>query len=246
VWRDRIGPGDPSDETGALLVLYVVTGVADVSTMINTDSRPVDITGSDGYVEGYPARHVSRASVVWSPAPNTVLSLLAYRLTISEQDLLRAARSVRPDPGGFTVPIRLGTLPSGWASDKFSVSGAAPDTWRAAIDVRRRTGSPRKGAGAEADLSVAVGTVTEAPPGGDSLTVSGHPARHVVPAPLMVAGGLPGVEKPAANQPTYLVVDLGNGRLLTLIEHGGLTRDDLRAIAEDVEITPGDLNWIGG
>jgi hypothetical protein len=70
--------------------------------------------------------------------------------------------------------------------------------------------------------------------GGETLTVGGHPARHPVRT-----------DEPGKSL-IYLVVDLGKGRLMTLIgEGGGISLNDLTKIAEQVEITPARLDWLG-
>jgi hypothetical protein len=120
---------------------------------------------------------------------HTVLMLTASHLDIFQPDLLRMARSVRPDPGTVAAPVRLGWLPAGWRTTNVTISGPSAAAWR--------------------------GEVAAANPAGRSLR--------------------------------YLVVDLGGGRLLTLTgDGGGISLEDLTRIAEQVDITPTGLDWLGG
>src|SRR4051812_5671476 len=132
---------------------------------------------------------------------------------MSRDDLLRVARSVRPEAGEATVPVKLSWLPDSWQTSGSTVSGASASGWRAWLNAAApvTAAAKAKGDGAghtQQELSLVVDSVTDAPDGGDALTVAGHPARHPVRA------------DEAGKSLTYLVVDLGEGRLMTLIGSG--------------------------
>ncbi|AGZ43041.1 hypothetical protein [Actinoplanes friuliensis] len=223
VWKKDVGPGDPWG--GAELIFSIRTDVPDPAAVMNRDGRAVDIGGVRGYYGGLDD---PKSSVSWSPGPHTWLMISAHQLAISEPDLLRMARSVKPVPGTLAAPLTLPRLPDGWAATGFSVSGARPATWRSEVFA-----GPEATGGEAGSLSVAVGTTTDAPKGGKKLTVAGHPARHPVRTDL------------AGQSLTYLVVDLGHGRLMTLIGEGSITLDNLVTVAEAAQISPTGLDWLG-
>lgn len=244
--------------------------------------KPVDVNGVRGYYHGADGK----SYVTWPAEAGIQLSISQHGLALSERDLLRVARSVRPDPAQLSSPLRFGSLPNGLAMSMLEVFGDSPTSWLARVSGEQMLGTPAgelaipvkpgaagvgEGAGARAKpagpptttataavppapggakatqlppgkskensqvrhLSVAVGTSTTAPDGGDSLVVSGHPAR-------FVTRGV--AEKLTLN---YLVVDLGEGRLLTLLGEQ-VSRDDLVSTAEQVDVDPNpDLSWLG-
>ncbi|GIE88956.1 hypothetical protein [Actinoplanes regularis] len=244
VWKKQVGPGDPWN--GAGITLYVRTEVPDPAQAMDTSGQRVDINGVRGY---YSAGGDAKSYVDWSPNGHTVLMLAAGHFDISKADLLRMARSVRPDPTVATIPVNLRWLPEGWTTTAATISGQGPTTWRAEVSAVRRevpTGAatpgkdkrgvpPVEGGTVETgSLSVVVGAVTDAPAGGKQLTVGGHPARQPVRTDA------PGRDL------IYLVVDLGQGRLMTLVGEGaGLTVDDLVKVAEQAEVNPPGKGWIG-
>jgi hypothetical protein len=241
VWKKQVGRGDPWG--GTELTLYVRTAVADPGTAMDTSGQKVDINGVRGYYT--PAHDEKNSSVNWSLDAHTVLMLTADHLDIAQPDLLRMARSVRPDPGLVTVPVRLRWLPAGWRTTNVTVSGPSAATWRGEVAAAKPAPEPttsadrrkRKDAATNpvGSLTVEVGDTTAAPDGGTTGTVGGRPARYPVRTDV------PGQSL------RYLVVDLGGGRMLTLIgDGGGITVDDLTRIAEQVDITPTGLDWLGG
>ncbi|GAA4957844.1 hypothetical protein [Actinoplanes utahensis] len=238
VWKT--GVPDAADPTkGGGLSLSVSTGVEDPANIQDTSGERVDINGAPGFLSG--ARD-GKSSVSWSPGEGTVLSIDASRVRISESDLLKMARSVRPDTGVATNPVRLTWLPDGWVSQAALVGGRSAAGWHSEI----LAGTPMTGVssdvqGKEAkegkvstggDVNITVGTTSLAPAGGTILTVNGWRARNPVRTDL------PGQSL------TYLVVELGGGRLMTLVSQG-TTLDGLKRIAEGAEIEPSGLEWIG-
>ncbi|MBO3737582.1 hypothetical protein [Actinoplanes flavus] len=238
VWKQNVGTGDPW--TGAELSLSVFSEMTGAD--IDRSGQRVDVNGVPGYYS--PSHNDRKSSVVWHPAQNTVLLLSAGKLDISKNDLLRMARSVRPDTGVTGAPARLNWLPDGWITTSATVSGPSPSQWRAEFSAvknqlvtdteKQRKESKDGHLQATGQLSVVVGLTTDAPSGGTELTVGGRPAR------------IPVRTDEAGKDLLYLVVDLGGNRLLTLVGSGaGLTTGDLRRIAEQVEIDPAGLDWLG-
>ena len=237
VWKKQVGPGDPWG--GPELTLYVRTAVTDLGTAIDTSGQTVDINGNRGYYSAAPGDR--KSSVAWSLSAHTLLMLTASHLVIPQQDLLRMARTVKPDPGPVAVPVHLRWLPAGWATTGVTVSGASAATWRGEVvagttapepttDAQLKTGQGNTSSGS---LSVVVGGTTDAPAGGATLSVGGHPARHPVRTDQ------------AGKTLTYLVVDLGQGRLMTLVGDGAISLNELAKVAEQAQITPTGLDWLG-
>ncbi|MEU4428459.1 hypothetical protein AB0F81_48240, partial [Actinoplanes sp. NPDC024001] len=236
VWTKSLKQGDPWG--GPELSLYVRTEVPDPAKAMDTSGQKVDVNGAVGFYTGAP--DAPKSYVTWAPGEHTALILAAGNLDISRSDLLRMARSVRADTGVTASPVRLNWLPPGWITSGATVSGQSPDRWRTDVYAVRRALDPsskldkERAVREQGDLSVVVDDVTDAPAGGETFTVGGRPARHPVRA------------DEAGKSLIYLVVDLGGGRLMTLAGHGaGLTLDDLRRVAEQVEITPSGLGWLG-
>jgi hypothetical protein len=210
---------------------------------MDISGQKVDINGAGGYYYSAPGDH--KSSVAWSLNAQTPLMLTANHLDIARPDLLRMARTVKPDPGTVAVPVHLRWLPAGWVTTGVTVSGPSAATWRGEVAAGKTAPEPTTSAqrkvqkdratNPSGSLSVVVGSTTDAPAGGESLSVGGHPARHPVRT-----------DEPGKTL-IYLVVDLGGGRLMTLIgEGGGISLNDLTKIAEQVEITPTGLDWLGG
>ncbi|GAA0713845.1 hypothetical protein Drose_26060 [Dactylosporangium roseum] len=214
--RQAVAPGDPQANTGA----------------------SVDINGIVGYYHG-PQGGDDKAYVEWRADTGTVVSLAVHNEHLTQQDMLRIARSVRPDPKQLQVPLRLAWLPGGWSVTSGEISGDAPTAWRAAVTATQRNANGAPGDASTAptghsagsnqrSISVSLSPTTTAPAGGESLTVNGLPARFVVP------------ERPLSLQ--YLVVDLGEDKKLTVlgISHTSdpLNRNDLIRVAE--QATAGD------
>jgi hypothetical protein len=231
VWKKEVGPGDPAG--GAELTLYVRAAVPDVGHAMDTTGRKVDINGIRGYYQ--PSEGDLKSSLNFSPAPHTALLLAADHLGLSEPDMLRAARSITADPGTVESPVRLRWLPDTWSPTGFTVSGPSRAAWRAEVDAApdpQVASDPKSLKSSPGNLSVTVGTTAEAPAGGAKLTVGGHPARHPVRT-----------DAPGQSL-TYLVVDLGHGRLMTLIGDGGITLDEITRVAANAQITATGPDWL--
>ncbi|WP_436531312.1 hypothetical protein [Actinoplanes sp. HUAS TT8] len=241
VWKKQLDAGEPW--IGASITLYVRPRVADLARgVMDTSGQKVDINGVDGWFS--PSRGDGTSSLNWEAADHTVLMISTSQVEIDKADLLRMARSVRPDPAIFTVPVRLRWLPDGMVTAGATVSGPSAGVWRASINAARREvssptvgqdeqGEPVQGTGVAdtASIFVVVGTTTDAPSGGEKLTIGGRPARHPVNT------------NPGAKDFVYLVVDLGHGRLMTLTGLGAAF-DDLVKVAEQAQITPVGLDWL--
>lgn len=230
VWKKQVGTGDPWGG-GAELTLYVRTGVPDPEQGIDTSGQKVDVNGARGWLSA--SQGDGKSSVNWIAGPHTVLMIATGHVELGKADLLRMARSVRPDPGSVAVPVRLPWLPDGWTARSATVSGPSMGTWRAEIGVagRAEETTPAKEKQSSTSLSVVVGIGTDAPAGGQKLTVGGHPARHPVRTDT------PG------QRLTYLVVDLGHDRMMTLIGDG-LSLDELTRIAEHADIDASGVGWL--
>jgi hypothetical protein len=235
VWKRAVGAGDPWG--GASITLTIRTEVTDPASMMDTSGQRVDINGADGWFS--PSRGDGKSSLDWLAGDRTILMISTSHVEIDEADLLRMARSVGTELTFTTVPVQFGWLPDGWESWGVTVSGPSATAWRAEISAGRRpvaSRGPEKSVADSSSVSVVVGTVIEAPAGGEKLTVGGRPARH--PVRTDAAGhGL-----------TYLVVDLGQGRVMTLIGEG-ITLGDLTRIAAEADLTPigftpKDLGWL--
>ncbi|MBO0869361.1 MAG: hypothetical protein J2P15_12420, partial [Micromonosporaceae bacterium] len=191
------------------LTLQVCPGGADTSV-----GTPVAIGGWAGHL----IRVRSAVGILWSGAGG-----LAFDVTeagLSEQDALRFARSVRPDPSTMALPLSFGWLPPGARLSHAQAIGESAGTWQMTIDggvgahpgqapplvlfIELTSGAP-----------AGDGDTIMVPPGGESLTVAGHPARYVTQNPAVLTG-TPGVTSRYAVQ--FLVVELGGGLRLTLME----------------------------
>ncbi|GAA2849706.1 hypothetical protein Acy02nite_00270 [Actinoplanes cyaneus] len=235
VWKKQAGAGDPW--SGASIALTIRTEVVDPARTLDTSGQKVDINGAEGWFS--PSRGDGKAALAWVAGYDTVLMISTSHVEVIAADLLRMARSVGPALALTSVPVLLGWLPDGWETGGVTISGPSAAAWRYEITAGRSpvaSPGPEKSVADSSSVSVVVGTVTEAPAGGEKLTVRGRPARH--PVRTDAAGhGL-----------TYLVVDLGQGRVMTLTGEG-ITLGDLTRIAEQAALppigfTPKDLGWL--
>jgi hypothetical protein len=234
VWKKHVGLGDPWG--GAGLTLYVTSGLADSSTQLDTNGKPVVVNGSHGFY--VPSQGDHKSYVGWTVDAHTALMVSADHLDISEQSLVRMARSVVPDTGTLPSPVVCGWLPDGWTATGFQVSGDAAATWRAEVFLSNPDAPvskvPSSDPNTQGSLSIVVGSTTDAPAGGAKLTVGGHPARHPVRT------------DESGKSLTYLVVDLGRGRLMTLIgSGGGLTLATIEKIAARTDVSTTAPSWLG-
>jgi hypothetical protein len=216
VWRRQVGAGDPFT-ADAEVTLYVRTAVADASAAIDRSGDRVSVNGHDGHYSGTPGEH--KSSLDWALGPHTVLMLAADHMALSRTDMLRIARSVQPDTGVFPVPFQLPWLPPGQPAAAVTISGPSTERWRAELSTD--------------GLTVIAGSTAEAPAGGATLTVGGHPARHPVR------------HDAAGRDFNYLVVDLGRSRYLTLLSPGAVPFNDLVKIAATARMLPTGLDWLG-
>lgn len=232
IWKKQVGAGDPSG--GAEFSLYVRTAVPKPADAMDTSGQKVDIHGARGYYQPSSGDH--KSSVDWSPDPHTVLMITAGHLDVSRSDMLKAARSVAPDPGTVDPAVRLDWLPDGWSATGFSVSGPSAARWRSEVFAGAPASPTADPKSLKEDglpsLSVVVGTTTDAPAGGPALLVGGHPARW----PLRT--------DPAGQSLSYLVVDLGHGRLMTLIGSGGIQKNEMMRVAAATVLVPAAAGWI--
>jgi hypothetical protein len=204
------------------------------------DGKLVDINGKPGYYHGTPGDE--KAYLEWRADSDTVVSVDQLRLGLTEADLVRVARSVRPDPGQQRAPLALGWLPDGMNLSSIEVSGDSPAAWLATLSAEDRhltkdLSSHKESKEGPRAITVSVSPTTTAPPGGEELVVGGHPAR------LVSRSDIPNM--------WYLVVNLGPGRLLTVVASWPvarpLTRDDLIRVAEQTTVDDqADVSWIGG
>jgi hypothetical protein len=90
---------------------------------------PVDINGRPGMV----LWDEDKSTVEWLADADTVVSLRQWGNRIGETDLLRIARSVRPDPAVMTVPLHVSPVPAGYTPIGLEISGRSPGSWQALL-----------------------------------------------------------------------------------------------------------------
>ncbi|GIJ63423.1 hypothetical protein [Virgisporangium aurantiacum] len=210
--------------------------------------QAVDINGRPGRLS--PAPGDGKSSLHWLIDPQTVIFIHNVEAGVSDADLLRIARSVQPDPGQVAVPMRFGWLPTGMAPKLAQFAGDSADRWQLELtaygkipgasppptsekDVKEGGQDPDRG------IYARLGRSTDAPDGGESITVAGRPARIVI---RDIEG-----PKPMPFQHVYVVVELASGLKLTVSSVlPDVSRDDLLATAAAIEVGPGpDLGWLG-
>jgi len=192
----------------------------------NGGSGRVDINGSPGRYDN--------DTVTWQVG-NTQFLLYAPGAGLSEDDLLRVARSVEPDRTSLRAPLRVDWLPDGVSGEFMFVRGDSPAKWEARFFAE----------GAAGYVSVSVGTAV-VPARGDEVAV-GDRGAHLAEVDE---------EDPVqANHRTHWVLsaDLGGGRYLTVrvgaspgAVQGPLPGDVAIRVAESVVLAPDpDLAWLG-
>jgi hypothetical protein len=202
----------------------------------NVDREPnVDINGVPGsYGEG---------SVIWEVGDTRFV--VAGRFP--EEDMLRIARSVEPDPTQMRLPLQFNWLPDGSAEwtrksgdPSVKVTGFSPTEYEAAVLVYD----------SQSYLQAFLGTRDVAHPDaashGETVIVNGRTA-------LLAQGGDGDPDPTGLHMRTdwVLSMDLGDGRHLTL--HGGtspeappMSRDDVIRVAENIQFDPDpDVGWLG-
>ncbi|MEV0562153.1 hypothetical protein [Dactylosporangium sp. NPDC050588] len=148
---------------------------------------------------------------------------------ISPDDILRVARSVRPDPAVFSPPVRQGR-PGALPSGKYDMTADDPGHWSATLVV--------SDAAPLLTLKATVGPAFDVPEGGDPVRVRGATGRIVATAP------------PASNLKwtLTLVVTLPDGRPLTVESSVGgdpsAARESLVRAVDALVIDPApDVSW---
>ena len=101
----RLGTVAAACAAAAAIVVPTVIrgGVSPTAAPPDTSGHAVDINGDRGF---YQADSGRKSSVNWAPAPHTLLILSAGRLALPEKELLRIARSLRPETGTVDAPVR--------------------------------------------------------------------------------------------------------------------------------------------
>ena len=227
VWTDRpVGTDGAGVPAQLVMSMRQASGTND--PLANTGVE-VDINGTVGYY------HASDKSYVeWRAGADTVVALTQHKLNLSQQDLLRIARSVQPDPAQLLVPLHVGWLPGDMRVITGQVSGDSPAAWMAMLSAQQQP-APGGSASSQRSITVSLSPTTTAPAGGRSLTVNGHPARLVIRT-----------DRPMDMR--YVVVDLGDGRKLTVSgvsRADPLTDDELIQVAEHAAPSdPVDVAWI--
>lgn len=181
-----------------------------------------------------------KSYVEWRATPTAVLSVTEVGLRLSKTDLVKVAASVQPDGSASFVPQPSFPLPAGLAWTSVEMSGTGPTHWT----LSSYSSAPDTGASTPAEskkshptpttLTVAFGSQTDAPAGGHSVTVAGHPGRVITVAdsgPANLGGQ------------TYVVVNVGPNRVETLTARG-LTEPALLAVAATVPFPTPDLSWL--
>jgi hypothetical protein len=215
--------------------------------------EPVDISGRLGFYNGAPQGRGGEAvpafgpgrssSVVWMPDDETVLVLSDTDLRLPREDMLRMARSVRPDPGRLASPLQAGWMPDDMVLTYLEMVGDSSASWQFQLTYYQRISSVGTGVGdADSDaklngltLQLWIGPTAPARTGGAAITVNGRPARLVsqrrVAHPRDVA---------------HVVIDFGLGTPVTVTGIGPWDHADLVRIAENLEVRGlPDLSWLG-
>jgi hypothetical protein len=198
---------------------------------------PVDINGRPGWFREGSNAHYLRG-ICWQFGRHTYLQLNTTLPTLTRKDLIRIARSVRPAAGAISFPISVppdAPTPFGLDADNPGwrrINGRSPTDWTAMV-----LWSPGDRYGKH-HLRITAGPATEAPDGGQPMTVRGRPARYVSDD-----------DSPAGNS-TYLVVDLGTRRYLTIQVDtypgpAEVASSTLAAIAERTTVDLSRQRWIG-
>ncbi len=211
-----------------------------VPTTPNPGDTVVDINGAQGWFQPVAkfTEDPTGPTLTWRPDPQTVLVLMEAGLRLESADMLRVARSVQPDGRQVEVPLRLSHLPAAIRLMSAACAGNSRTAWQCTVNAGRSSDGPGR------NVDIALGTGTEAPQGGEATTVAGRPARFVTRDTYPIPGKL--------ETDVYLVVDLGEGLLLTLTDSGlaevgpaPYTRTELVHLAEGIEVGPAEVSWLG-
>jgi hypothetical protein len=207
IWS--VSPVDAAD-TALTLTVHRMT-VADQAPGIS--GIPVQVNGEPGLY--HPGQ--GRTAVDWRFDGAFVGTLEEIGLHLAEGDLLAMAESVHAERVPAAAPIlRLPKVQ--WANSE--LTGDVTGNWMIRVYVAPE-GAEEGDVGAPVLLEV--GTGTDAPDGGQTMSVGGRPARLV-----------------GATKVKYLVVDLGSGQKATVIGSGDLGAWPARISG----ITAPDLTWL--
>ncbi|HYN96454.1 MAG TPA: hypothetical protein VES42_21645 [Pilimelia sp.] len=221
--KNKVGP--TADAKGARIELMVSDATARGALQANGGVQ-VDVGGKVGYYHGPEGDR--KSYLEWQPDKDTVLSVSQQDLDLSRADLLRAARSVVPDTARVAVPLAV--PPAFGLVGHVAFGGDSASSWQVSasgVATDRR------------QLSVSVGFASTAPAGGEKITVGGRPARLVV---RKIEG--PAAKTRGATGTMFLVVELGGGRLLTVVGDG-MPRAEFLALAEGIRVTGvPDTSWL--
>ena len=256
-----VGPGNPYDgpvriwkragapagfDTGGSRLEFAAIGLKDGNDQFGDEGTAVDINGRPGRLAGADSSD-GKAYVHWLIDPQTVVFIHNVGLDLTRDDLLRIARSVRPDPATVAMPLRFGWLPDGMAPFSARFAGDSATDWQLEVSALRPPDAdpvpPTDKASKEGMDSgerwiyARLGRGTDAPDGGESIVVGGRPAR-VVARPI--GNGVPGEQ-------AYVVVPLESGLTLTVFSIvPDVSRADLEKVAAAVQVgAVPDLSWLG-
>jgi hypothetical protein len=170
------GPGR-FEQDASIISLHVHTaaepGWEDMARVIADSTEPVTVQGHPGaFLLDQPAA----VRLVWTPAPNTFLTVYLSRVADGHETALRVAESVREDGTSQVQPeIGFGELPAGLAPTSTAVLGNAPDQGMTALVAG---GSPDN---TSAAITVQLLPTEPAAEAGTPVTVRGLPGRYVAP-----------------------------------------------------------------
>ena len=207
----------------------------------DVDRTPnVDINGVPGYYGG--------GSVIWEVG-DTGFLVVAPESFFTQEEALRIARSVEPDPTPMRLPLQFGWLPDGsaeWTRKSeepgVRVVGDSPTRWEATVlvyDSQRYV---------QASLTTNEYMPLLPEPNGEEVIINGRTAQ------LSQSAEARGPVERDYQASWLLTMDLGDGRHLT-VQSGTaknspatppLSRDDMIRIVEQIQLDPNpDVGWIG-
>jgi hypothetical protein len=162
---------------------------------------------------------------------------VANLTVLTKADVLRIARSVRPDPTVTRLPMRVGWAPAGFVNQGFIFIGSSPAAYQARIVFN--AGMTATNVIASHQFLIDLGQTTTAPAGGTNVTINGHPGR--VSGPTAGNGGTTDL---------IVEVDLANSLKLTVTGHWAtgtaeIDKNTVLRVARSVEFVGGTTGWIG-
>jgi hypothetical protein len=218
------------NDSGPRLTVQVRKAASASDPEIN-DGSPITVNGKPGFYHG---KGDTKSYIEWRADADWVVSVDQNGLGLTQAELLRVADSVRADPGGFDIPLRFGWLPDGINPQFVTFAGNSAAAWIMRVSGEQAQTGTKETNKQNRSLDVELGTATSAPAGGTAVQVGGKTGRLVT---RTVDG---------ANVINYLVVDLGGGRVLTIVGQGGIANEDLVKVAQNTQVTGDpDLTWLG-